>query len=299
VIGFCAPEQVLDVAEAVILTQRDFGNRKNRKQSRLKYTIDSRGLDWFKGEVEGRLGYSLAQARAFRFDTTGDRFGWTKGEDGRYHYTLFVMSGRILDNDEQKLLSGLREIAKFHDGQFRVTCNQNIMIAGVSAENKARVDAVLAKHGLEKNNRATGLRLNAIACVAFPTCSQAMAESERYLPTLLTKLEAQLQALGLEKDEIVIRMTGCPNGCGRPYNAEIGLVGKAVGRYNLYLGASHVGDRLNKLYRENIGEDAILTELQPLFARYASERKEREHFGDFLVRVGVIEATQSGKQFHE
>jgi sulfite reductase (NADPH) hemoprotein beta-component len=299
VIGFCTVANVLAVAEAVLTTQRDFGDRKNRKHARLKYTIDDRGLDWFKAEVERRVGHALAPARPFVFDGNGDRYGWVKGVGDTWHFTLFIMNGRIRDQGDRQLFTALREIAQAHDGDFRLTGNQNLMIANVSKANKRRIDGLLDRFRLKDGIAQSGLRLSSMACVALPSCGLAMAESERYLPSLLDKLDAVMRAAGLEKDPIVIRMTGCPNGCARPYLAEIGLVGKNLGKYNLYLGGGFVGDRLSKLYRENLGEEEILAALEPMLHRYARERNPGERFGDFVIRAGYVKATRQGKDFHD
>ena len=288
VIGFIAPGQVQEVAIAVITAQRDFGNRAVRKRARLKYTIDDRGLDWFKDEVQRRAGFPLGSARPFSFDHNGDRFGWSEGHDGRWHLTLRIPAGRIVDNDEVQHLTGLREIAKVHEGEFRLTPNQNLVIAGVPGGQRERIDALVREYALDAHARASGLRLNALACVALPTCGLAMAEAERYLPDLLDKTEVLLDRHGLRDAPIHLRISGCPNGCSRPYLGEIALVGKAPGRYNLMLGADHRGQRLNALHRENIDEAAILSELDALFARYANERMTNQHFGDFLIAASII-----------
>jgi sulfite reductase (NADPH) hemoprotein beta-component len=287
-LGFVGLEQVIAVTDAIVTTQRDFGDRSERKHARLKYTIDDRGLAWFKAEVERRAGFPFAPARPFRFDTNGDRFGWTEGENGLLHLTLRIESGRIADRTGAPHLKGLREIARVHRGEFRLTPNQNLIIANVAPVERARIDALVAAHGLDGWRSATPLRLRALACVALPTCGQAMAEAERYLPDLLQRLEAQLERHGLRDAPIGLRISGCPNGCSRPYLGEIALVGKAPGRYNLMLGADASGRRLNVLYRENIDETAILNSLDPLFAAYAKERKNDEAFGDFLVRTRVV-----------
>ena len=288
VIGFVAPEQALAIAEATIAVQRDVGDRTERKHARLKYTIDDRGLDWFKDEVERRAGFPLGPARPFSFDHNGDRFGWAEGEDGRWHLTLRIQSGRIADHADARHLSGLREIARVHAGEFRLTCNQNLIVAGVPVDQRERIDALVREYALDAHARASGIRLNAIACVALPTCALAMAEAERYLPTLLDKTEVLLDRHGLRDAPIHLRISGCPNGCSRPYLGEIALVGKAPGRYNLMLGADHRGQRLNALHRENIDEAAILSELDALFARYANERMTNQHFGDFLIAASII-----------
>jgi sulfite reductase (NADPH) hemoprotein beta-component len=288
VIGFVTPDQVIAVATAVVTAQRDFGNRVVRKRARLKYTIDDRGLDWFTSQVEGRAGFPLAAARPFAFEHSGDRFGWVEGHDGRWHLTLRLLSGRILDGVDGAHLTGLREIARVHEGDFRMTPNQNLVIAGVPAGQRARIDALVQAHGLDGYRTASPLRLKSVACVALPTCGLAMAEAERYLPALTAKVEALLDSHGLRDAPILLRISGCPNGCSRPYLGEIALVGKAPGRYNLMLGADHRGQRLNTLYRENIAEPEILAALDPLFGRYAAERGHGEAFGDFLVRTGVV-----------
>ena len=297
VIGFIAPEQVAAIAEAVITTQRDWGNRDVRKRARLKYTIDDRGLDNFKAEVERRAGFTLLPPRPFVFVHNGDRFGWVKGEDSRWHLTLRIVAGRIWDRDGLRHLSGLREIARglldVTSAEFRMTANQNLVIANISDAQRARIDALVALYGLDGYRSATPTRLHAIACVALPTCGLAMAEAERYLQDFLARIETLLDKHGLREQSINIRISGCPNGCSRPYLGEIALVGKAPGRYNLMLGADHRGQRLNALYRENIDEATILAALDPLLARYASERTRDEYFGDFLLRAGVIVATRA------
>ncbi|MEJ2603504.1 MAG: NADPH-dependent assimilatory sulfite reductase hemoprotein subunit [Gammaproteobacteria bacterium] len=297
VIGYCAPEQVVAVSEAVVTTQRDYGDRTNRKHARLKYTIEDRGVDWFRGELERRSGVSLAPAPPFRFTTTGDRYGWLRGDDGRWHRTLFVENGRIADRKSVALMTALREIAALGRGRFILTPNQNVTVSGLDDGDRKRVAEILVRNGVDGAGTPSALRSHSLACVGLPTCGLSMAESERYLPALVGRLEERLAAHGLGDEPIVIRMTGCPNGCARPYLAEIGLVGKAPGRYNLYLGAAFSGERLNRLYRQNIDEETILDELEPLFARYAAEREHDEHFGDFLVRAGVIRAVTSGPDF--
>lgn len=299
VMGFCTPEQAVDVAEKVVLVQRDYGDRTNRKHARLKYTIQDRGIEWFKAEVEKRLGYGLQPAQPFSFDSMGDRYGWTQGPNGDWHLTLFFQNGRLRDIDGCQMRTGLREIAKVHTGDFRLTANQNLVIASITPEQRPVIEALLSKYGLDKQNSTTGLRLNSMACVALPTCGLSLAESERYLPTLVTELESVVEEAGLRDDEIVIRMTGCPNGCARPYLAEIGLVGRAPGKYNLYLGAAFNGTRLNKLYKESATQELIIAELGTILRRYATERLPGERFGDFTIRAGYVAAVTSGAEnFH-
>lgn len=284
VLGFIRPEQLIPAAEAVLTTQRDFGNRSDRKLSRLKYTIDRLGLDAFRAEIEKRLGAALPPARAFEFSRNGDRFGWLQGFDGRWHLTLRIESGRI----KGAALDGLREIAKIHRGDFRLTPNQNLTIAGVDAGQRDAIDSLVANYGLDNYRRGSALRRHALACVALPTCTLAMAEAERYLPDFLTRIEALLAKHALTDAPILLRISGCPNGCSRPYLGEIALVGKAPGRYNLHLGADFQGRRLNRMVHENIDEAGILAALEPLLADYADNRRSEERFGDFLLRQGHL-----------
>jgi len=299
VIGFILPEQIVDVAEKVVTIQRDYGDRSVRKHARLKYTIDDRGIEWFIDELHRRLGWKLQEARPFRFEHNGDRYGWVKGSDGKWHFTLFIQNGRVKDEDGYPLMTGIREIAKVHTGDFRLTPNQNLIIGNVTAQKKKKIEELIKAYGLTDGSPYTALRRNSMACVALPTCGLAMADAERYFPTLLTKIEAILDEVGLRDQEIVVRMTGCPNGCARPALAEVAFIGKAPGKYNMYLGGSFTGDRLNKLYRENIGEAEILEELRPILAHYAKERKEGEHFGDFCIRAGYVKEVRSGLDFHD
>jgi sulfite reductase (NADPH) hemoprotein beta-component len=295
---FCEPKDAVRVAEAVMTVQRDWGDRTNRKAARLKYTIERRGLAAFRAEVERRAGRRFAEPRPFEFDSNGDRYGWTEGEDGRHHLTLFIQNGRILDvPGGAQMLTGLRRIAEVHDGEFRLTANQNVMIANVSQARRAEIAALLDSHGLLAG--AGALRRNSMACVALPTCGLALAESERYLPDLITELETCLAGHGLAENEITIRMTGCPNGCARPYVAEIALVGRGPERYNLYLGGAFDGSRLNKLYAEDVLASDIPGKLDPLFAAYKEQRYRGERFGDFVIRAGHVAQTRNGPDFHQ
>ncbi|MEC2063930.1 assimilatory sulfite reductase (NADPH) hemoprotein subunit [Bacillus inaquosorum] len=299
VIGFCPPEQLYDIAEKTITIQRDYGNRSVRKNARFKYTVDRLGLETVKEELENRLGWSLEEEKPYHFDHNGDRYGWVEGIEDKWHFTLFVEGGRVTDYDEYKLMTGLREIAKVHTGEFRLTANQNLIIANVSSDKKDEISALIEQYGLTDGKHYSALRRSSMACVALPTCGLAMAEAERYLPTLLDKVEEIIDENGLRDQEITIRMTGCPNGCARHALGEIGFIGKAPGKYNMYLGAAFDGSRLSKMYRENIGEDDILSELRVLLSRYAKERDEGEHFGDFVIRAGIIKATTDGTNFHD
>lgn len=296
--GYVSKEKVHLACEKVMLVQRDNGDRKNRKHARLKYTVDDMTVEGFKAEVEKYWGESFEEERPFKFESNVDTFGWQKDENGKHHFTMFIENGRIEDTADFPMKTGLLEIAKVHKGEFRMTGNQHLILSNVSDEELPKMKEMLAKYKLDNVN-FSGLRLSSSACVAFPTCGLAMAESERYLPVLVSKVEAIMEENGLRQDSIVMRMTGCPNGCARPWLAEIGFVGKSYGAYNMYLGGGYHGQRLNKLYRSSIKEDEILAILKPLIKRYALERNEGERIGDFCIRIGMIKATTEGKTFHD
>ncbi|KAL2022613.1 hypothetical protein VTK56DRAFT_4957 [Thermocarpiscus australiensis] len=297
-LGFVKAADVHIACEKVMLVQRDYGDRKNRKHARLKYTIDDMGVDVFKAKVEEYWGQQFQPARPFHFESNIDTFGWTKDETGMNHFTFFIENGRIEDTADFRMKTGLREIAKVHKGEFRLTPNQHLILSNVADEDVPAMKKLMAEYKLD-NLQYSGLRLSSSACVAFPTCGLAMAESERYLPVLISKLEACLEENGLRQDSIVMRMTGCPNGCARPWLAEVAFVGKAYGAYNMYLGGGYHGQRLNKLYRSSIKEDEILAIMKPLLKRYATERNEGERFGDWTIRAGIIKETKEGRDFHE
>jgi sulfite reductase (NADPH) hemoprotein beta-component len=298
VLGFVEPDRTLAVTEAVVTTQRDFGDRLNRSQARLKYTIERMGLETFRAEVERRAGIRFEPARPVQFTDQGDRYGWVKGQDDRWHLTLYIESGRLIDGPGHSPMTGLREIARIHQGDFRITPNQNLIIARVPEARKAEIDALAREHGLLAE-RHSPLRLNGISCVALPTCPLAMAEAERYYPDFLAQVERLTEKHGVADQEIVTRITGCPNGCARPYLAELALVGKGPGRYNLMLGGDGIGTRLNRLYRENLDEAAILAEIDTLLGRYAAARQPGERFGDYLIRDGIVRpVVNPAEDFH-
>ncbi|WP_424353985.1 NADPH-dependent assimilatory sulfite reductase hemoprotein subunit [Mammaliicoccus sciuri] len=296
-LGYFPKEEAVDVCEKILTIQRDYGNRENRKNARFKYTVDRLGVDFIREELNKRLGWEIEEAKPFEFKHNGDRYGWTEGS-GKWHFTLFIQNGRVKDTSDYKLKTALREIAEIHTGDFRLTPNQNLIIANVAKSKKQQIQKIIDKYGITDGEHYTGLRRNSMACVAFPTCGLAMAESERYLPTLINKIEGLLDEAGLNEEEITIRMTGCPNGCARPALAEIAFIGKAPGKYNMYLGGGFTGDRLNKLFKENIGEDEILESLKPILIQYGKEKNDGEHFGDFVIRKGIIKEVQSGQDFH-
>ncbi len=285
VIGFCTVEQAVEVAEHVVALQRDFGDRTNRKHARLKYTIDDHGLDWFREELFSRLGYTLPEPKKYAFVSRGDQFGWSRNLSGQWDLTLFIPEGRIKNDSQHRLLTGLREVARIHKGDFRLTANQNLIICGIDSNARQTIERLFEYYGVADLQQVSPLRQQALACVALPTCALAMAEAERYLPELVEKIEALLRKHDLIDEAITLRITGCPNGCTRPYLAEIGLVGKAPGRYNLFLGGSADGRRLNRLAHENLDEDRILEVLDGLLAQFVAARRDQESFGDFASRA--------------
>jgi sulfite reductase (NADPH) hemoprotein beta-component len=299
VIGYVEKSKIVDVCEKIMKVQSDWGNRENRKFSRLKYTIDRVGLDVFKAEVENRIGYKFEEEKPYKFESSGDNYGWSTNYNGKLNLTLFIEGGRIRDTPQYKLKTALHKVALLGYGDFRLTGNQNLMIGNIPANRKSEVQDILSEYGVMRETfKQTALRLNSMSCVALNTCSLAFAEAERYLPRLIDKLDALIRTNGLDNKAINIRMTGCPNGCGRPYLGEIGLVGRSIGKYNLYLGASHSGERLNKLYKEMLDEAEIIATLKPIFEDYAKNRQQNEWFGDFVIRQNYVKATTQGLDFH-
>ncbi|UVK77713.1 MAG: sulfite reductase, hemoprotein subunit [Sodalis sp. Fse] len=297
--GYIALEDTLKIAEAVVTTQRDCGNRFNRKNAKTKYTLERVGIDAFRHEVEIRAGVKFALTRPYTFIDRGDRFGWVKGIDDQWHLTLFIENGRILDYPNQPLKTGMAEIALIHKGDFRLTANQNLIIAGVNKKDKATIEVLVRRYGL-LNDDVTLQRKASMACVAFPTCPLAMAEAERFLPQFITKVEKIMYSHGLANDKIILRVAGCPNGCSRAMLAEIGLVGKGIGRYNLYLGGDRTGTRIPRMYRENITENKILGIIDDTVGRWARERQPKEPYGDYVIRVGIIRpVVDSARDFYD
>lgn len=278
-------ERILKAVYEVITIQRDFGNRSDRKLARLKYTIDRMGVDAFIRELETRCEFKIEPARPYSFTSRKDHYGWSRDYQGKWFYTLFVENGRVLDTKELPMKSGLLEVAKTGKAAFRFTGNQNLILSGIRDQDKPVIDEILSRYGMTEHTVSAGaLRKNAMACVAFNTCPLALAEAQRYLPALITKIEPLLEKYSLKEEEIILRMTGCPNGCGRSPAAEIGLIGTSYGKYNLHIGGDRVGERLNVKYRENLNEAQILAALDDLFKTYAFERNEGETFGDFSFR---------------
>ncbi|MBA6328213.1 assimilatory sulfite reductase (NADPH) hemoprotein subunit [Colwellia sp. MB02u-6] len=297
--GYVALAKTLDVASAVVTTQRDWGNRVNRKNAKTKYTLDRVGVEVFKAEVEQRAGITFAESRPYEFTSRGDRIGWTEGFDGKHHLALFIENGRLLDKPNLPLKTGVAEIAKIHKGDFRMTANQNLIVAGVASEDKAEIERLARAHGLMADSVSVQ-RKSSMACVSFPTCPLAMAEAERYLPGLVTDVEAILAKHNVADESIILRVTGCPNGCGRAMLAEIGLVGKGPGKYNMHLGGNVAGTRIPKMYKENLSEEDILQEIDSLVARWVAERNSAEAFGDFVIRASIVDEVKISKwDFHD
>jgi len=296
--GFIGLDKTLDVAAAVVSTQRDWGNRVNRKNAKTKYTLERVGVDTFKAEVEKRADVKFAASKPYEFTSRGDRFGWVEGIDGKHHLSLFIENGRILDFPNKPLKTGCAEIAKIHKGDFRLTANQNLIIAGVPAEEKQKIEELAIKYGLLEASTSKQ-RQDSMACVSLPTCPLAMAEAERYLPQAVTEIESMLSKHGLADESIIYRVTGCPNGCGRAMLAEVGLVGKGPNKYNLHLGGNREGTRIPKMYKENILDTEIMQILDELIGQWAQQRENGESFGDFVIRAGIVAPViDSAKDFY-
>ena len=289
-LAFVEPgEKALKAVYEILTIQRDYGNRSDRKLARLKYTVDKLGSEWFRKELERRIGFDLEDPKPFSFSDRKDYYGWEQNHEGLWYYTAFVENGRVLDDEKVALKSALLEVAKTGKANFRFTCNQNLILSDIKKEDKGEIQEILERFRIiDHTNNSSVIRKNSMACVAFNTCPLALAEAQRYLPTLITKIEPILAKYQLSDEDIIIRMTGCPNGCGRAYVAEIGFVGTAYGKYNVHLGGDHYGLRLNKIYRENLDEPAILQELDELLGYFKKERKKKESFGDFAIRKQLI-----------
>ncbi len=290
VLGFVdTEEKVLKAVYEIMTIQRDHGNRNDRKLARLKYTIDRLGVPAFKKELENRCGFPLQEARPFQFTERKDHYGWSQNHEGKWYYTIFVENGRVLDEPTLPLKTALLEIARTGKLNFRFTGNQNVILAEILEEDKQAIDDLLIRFGISEHTRTAGaLRRNSMACVAFNTCPLALAEAQRYLPSLISKIEPMLEKYGLQEEEIILRMTGCPNGCGRSPAAEIGFVGTGYGQYNLHLGGDRLGERLNKKYKDSLDEAAILQELDGLLEQYSRQRQPEETFGDFVIREKIV-----------
>jgi len=286
IIGFVSGEEkILKTIYEIVTIQRDYGNRSDRSLARLKYTVDKMGVEWFKEEIVRRTGFPLEKEKPFQFSERKDYYGWFQNQDKHWYYTPFIENGRVADTEQVPMKTALYEIAETRKLNFRFTANQNVILSDILPEDKEEIDRILKKYGIEEYTAsASPLRQNSMACVALSTCPLAFAEAQRYLPSLISKIDPLLKKHGLQEEEIILRMTGCPNGCARSYLAEIGFIGTALGKYNLQLGGDHAGMRLNKVFRESLEEPAILEELDRLFAEFSKEKKKKESFGDFAVR---------------
>jgi len=273
----------------VLTIHRDFGGRADRKHARLKYVLADQGAAWFRAEFERRLGFAMEAARPFKFERQGDVFGWHARADGRLALGLFVETGRIKDRDGWRMKTALREIVRQYQPEVRLTPANNLILAPLAPEGRDEITSLLAAHGVNLAHQGSRLRLASMACVSLPTCGLGLAESERYLPELITQMETLLAETGLGDQEMTVRMTGCPNGCARPYLAEIGLVGRAPGRYQVWLGGNASGTRLNRVWRESVPDSSIIAELGVVLRRYARERLAGERFGDWVARVLWVE----------
>lgn len=289
VIGFLTREHLEAVAKAVVTIHRDFGDRTNRKHARLKYVLAERGVEWFRGEVEQRTGVELAPARPFRFSRQGDLLGWHRQSDGRWFLGLFVENGRVKDVPGYRLKTGLRRVVERYQPEVRLTASQNLLLVNLRSEHRGEVEQLLAEHGISAANPFSRTRLASMSCPALPTCGLALAESERALPDVLNRIEALLAELGIQDEELIIRMTGCPNGCARPYMAEIAFVGKAPNKYQIYIGGNEPSTRLNRLYKESVKGEDLIPELRTLLKRFVEQRQPGERFGDFSHRVVLPE----------
>ena len=290
VIGFTdTEEKTLKVVYEVLTVQRDFGNRSDRKLARLKYTLDKMGVETFKKELESRIGFTLQPAKKVLFTARKDEYGWVKDYQNKWHYTLFIENGRVTDENDYNLKSALLAVAESGKANYRFTSNQNLILSDILEADKATVESILTEFDIiQKQDNLSALRLNSMACVALPTCPLALAEGQRYLPELIDKIESILAKYNLQNDNIIIRMTGCPNGCARPYAAEIGLIGISTGQYNLHIGGDREGTRLNKKFKEHLNEVSILEELDILFSLYKKDKYAIETFGDFVVRTELV-----------
>ena len=290
VLGFLRSDKLIEVAKAVLTIHRDFGDRADRKHARLKYVVEERGADWTRAEIERRAGFQLEAARPFQFTTTGDLYGWHRQVDGRWFLTLFVETGRVKDQGAHRMKSALRKLAeRFPNIEFRLSANQNVILANVAEADKTVLTALLGEHGIKTENQASVLHAAALACPALPTCGLALAESERMMPGLIDRIEALCAELGLAGEELIVRSTDCPNGCARPYTAEIGFVGKSPGRYQVWLGGNTSGTRLNRIWKDVVKDEEIVNELRPVLARFRQERQASERFGDWCERVFLKE----------
>jgi sulfite reductase (ferredoxin) len=286
-LGFVPPEDVLGIAEAIVKVQRDFGNRADRKVARLKYTIHTMGLENFRAKVEEYFGKPLAPCHPADVHGFDDHIGWFEQGDGKFFYGLNVENGRVHDTGDFRLKTALRRILRDIQPGVRITSHQSLLFTDLAVTDRARIAEILHAHGVKTSEEISTLRRWSMACVALPTCGLAVAESERVLPGLIDALEPEVAKLGLAHDAFTLRMTGCPNACARPYNADIGIVGRTLGKYTIFLGGRLLGDRLNEQYKDVVPFEDMCRELTAVLACYKAERHDGETLGDFCHRKGV------------
>lgn len=288
-LGFATPDRVLEVARAVILVQRDFGNRSDRRRARLKYLLDDRGLDWFRAEVASRIGRPLPPPAPVDIAAIHDHLGWHEQGDDRWFLGVHIANGRIADTEAAAARTGLREvITRFLPG-VHLTPQQNLLLTDLPGHARPDVDRILGDHGIQGVGSLPVVRRWALACPALPTCPLALAEAERALPRVLDELEATLRRLGIDDTPFTVRMTGCPNGCARPYSADLAFVGRSLGKYGIHIGGNLEGTRLATAWADLVPLDRLVTTVLPLLERFRDERVPDERFGDFCVRVGNVE----------
>jgi len=286
-VGFISKDEVIPIAEAVVKIFRDFGERGDRKRARLKYLIADRGIDWFRQTLEQYYGRSIRDPLPVSVRGFDDHIGWHNQGDGKWFYGLNVENGRILDRDGFRLKSAIREICQRFQPGIRFTAHQSILFCDLAENVRPELEGILREHGVPLSEEISQVRRWSMACVALPTCPLAVTESERVLPGLIDQLEVELVRLGLENERFTVRMTGCPNGCARPYNADIGLVGRTVNKYAIYLGGRLLGDRLGELYLDTVPLGEIIPTLRPVLTLFAQHRQNGETLGDFCHRIGI------------
>ncbi len=286
-LGFVTREQLLRTVEGIVTVQRDFGNREERRFARMKWLVETRGIPWFKAELESRLGFAIGEWVPVARFTLDDHLGWREAGDSTFYFGIHIENGRIKDEGDFRLRTALRELLSHYPNEIRITAQHNILLTDLSAEDEAPIRELLRAHGVKTKEEISQARRFAMACPAMPTCGLALAESERMLPGVIDVLETELVALGLDQEEISVRMTGCPNGCARPYTAELAFVGKSLDKYNVYVGGSFEGTRLVTQYAEMVSGGDLVATVTPLLSFWKGARLSGERFGDFCHRVGV------------
>ena len=286
-LAFVRPEQVLDVVEQIVCVHRDHGDRTDRRHARLKYLIHDQGLDWFRKQVQRRLDHGLQQPVTMPSFDIKLHLGWQRQNGDRWCLGLSVENGRVKDHNGLRLKSGLRSVVERYRTGVRLTPSQDVLLTDIPSNLRAEVETVLRDHGIVDASRLSNARRYSMACPALPTCGLALAEAERFLPTVIDDLEVELHRAGLGNEKITIRMTGCPNGCARPYVADLGFVGRSLGKYVVLVGGRSDGSRLNQVYADLVEADELVDTVRPLFSYFREARRPGESFGDFCHRVGL------------